>query len=70
MGQGSFPHIFTVGISKITFSEGEILITRRQWNRGFNPFSFSLTLSEQSEEKLEESQEAARDTAIVVTIHT
>ena len=28
------------------------------------------TLSEQSEEKLEESQEAARDAAIAVTIHT
>ncbi|KAH1053873.1 hypothetical protein GYH30_022894 [Glycine max] len=23
--------------------EGEILIARRQWNRGFNLFSFSLT---------------------------
>ena len=23
--------------------EGEILITRRQWNEGFNPCSFSLT---------------------------
>ena len=69
----SLTHIFTVGIHKIIFVEGAVLIARRQWNGGFNPFSFSLslgTLSEQSEEKLEESQETARDAAIAVTIHT
>ena len=38
------------------------------WNGGFNPF-FSLmlgTLSEQSEEKIEESQEFSKDAAIFV----
>ena len=37
------PHCRTVGICKLISVEGENGIARRQWNEGFNPFSFSLT---------------------------
>jgi len=41
-------HISTIGIFKLISGEGEILITRRQWNEGFNLFSLSLTLGNPS----------------------
>ena len=43
MVRDSFPHIFIIGICKITSVEGEIFIVHRQWNGGFNPFSSFLT---------------------------
>ena len=69
----SIAHALTVGICEIMFVEGEKGIAWRQYKWRVSISSPSLwhlgTLSDQSEEKLEESQGTARDAAVVVGRH-